>query len=226
MGYKALRKLGDKMTITAVIFDLDGVLVSTDRFHYQAWKAVADDLGVPFNEEVNHQLRGVSRMDSLNIILNRGNLELSDDEKEDIAEEKNRLYLRYLESMSNGDVDNNVLKVLTTLRNRGYKLAIGSSSKNAQVILKKTNLTNYFDAISDGNNIEKSKPHPEVFLKASEFLMEEPKKCLVVEDAESGVIAAKEAEMPVVAINYSGENALPNRVITSLDELLYIVEEV
>lgn len=212
------------MSKTAIIFDLDGVLVSTDHFHYLAWKKVADDLGIPFNDEINHHLRGVSRMDSLEIILKEGQLNLSKEEKEEIAEEKNRYYLHYLEEMSKSDVAPVVSQTLLKLKDLGIKLAIGSSSKNARFILTKTELMHYFDAISDGNNIAISKPDPEVFLKASEYLMEDPKNCVVIEDAESGIIAAKAANMYAVAMNYSGDFSLPDQTMTSFDQILEIVE--
>lgn len=181
----------EEVKIKGLIFDLDGVLVFTDKFHYQAWKTMADELGVYFDETINHRLRGVSRMDSLEIILERyEGPDLSLREKEKLAEKKNEIYRTLLESMTPDDVTKEVRDTLTKLREKGYKLAIGSSSKNAKFILEKVELKDAFDAISDGNNITKSKPDPEVFIKAAEMVEEKPENCLVVEDALAGIDAA------------------------------------
>lgn len=180
----------------AVIFDLDGVLVFTDQFHYKAWKKLADDMGIYFDETINNRLRGVSRMDSLEIILEKYKGEpLSTEKKERLAEEKNNNYQKLLETMTKEDVSDEVRSTLKELKQRGYLLAIGSSSKNAKFILDKTKLTDMFDAVSDGTIIARSKPDPEVFLKAAELLGIAPEKCLVVEDAVSGIDAAKAAGM-------------------------------
>ena len=154
---------------TGVIFDLDGVICFTDKYHYQAWKAVADKLGIYFDETINNRLRGVSRMDSLEIILERYDGQMTQAEKEALAEEKNNLY---------------------ALRSMGLKLAIGSSSKNTKFILARLGLGDYFDAISDGTNITRSKPDPQVFLMAADFIDMKPADCLVVEDAKAGIQAA------------------------------------
>ena len=185
----------------AFIFDLDGVIVFTDRFHFKAWKKIADRLGVFFDENVNNRLRGVSRMDSLEIILEKyTGEELSAKDKEAIAGEKNEIYREYLKEMTPEDVSSEVRETLTELKRRGYKIAIGSSSKNAKFILDKVGIADMFDAVSDGTNIEKSKPDPEVFVKAAEFLDINPEQCVVVEDAYSGIDAAKAAGMYAVGI--------------------------
>lgn len=188
------------MKTRGIIFDLDGVIVFTDKFHYLAWKSVADELGIYFDEKINNRLRGVSRMDSLEIILENGGVELTDKEKLEIADKKNKLYREYLSRMTPSDVSDEVRDTLTELRKRGYRLAIGSSSKNAKYILERVALTDYFDAISDGTNITKSKPNPEVFLKAAEFLKLRGDECAVCEDAFAGIDAAKNAGMKAVAI--------------------------
>lgn len=175
--------------IKGIIFDLDGVIVHTDEMHYQAWKQVADRIGVVFNREINNRLRGVSRMESLEIIL-EGAKPISDAEKLALSDEKNAAYKKLLQTLSEEDVDSDVKMVLRELKNRHIKLAIGSSSKNAGFILEQIKLIDFFDAVSDGNNIEKSKPDPEVFLKAAEFLMLKPSDCAVVEDAYAGIDAA------------------------------------
>lgn len=190
----------EKTQIKGFIFDLDGVLVFTDHFHYQAWKAIADKLAIPFDEQINNRLRGVSRMDSLEIILEKYDGVLSKEEKEVLAAEKNEIYKGLLKSMSRDDVSKEVRETITELRRKGYLIALGSSSKNARFILEKTELLSYFDAISDGNNITKSKPDPEVFLKAAQFLGLNPEQCVVVEDAYSGIDAAKAGGMKAVAM--------------------------
>lgn len=173
-----------------VIFDLDGVICFTDQYHYAAWKTVADKLGIEFNETINNRLRGVSRMDSLEIILEKYDGELSKAEKEALADEKNELYKALLANMSPADLTDEVKDTLDALRARGLKLAIGSSSKNTKYILERLGLAGYFDAVSDGTNITRSKPDPQVFLMAASFLGLEPEACLVVEDAEAGIAAA------------------------------------
>ena len=174
----------------AVIFDLDGVICFTDKYHYQAWKALADQLGIYFDEQINNRLRGVSRMASLDIILERAQRAYSQEEKEAFASEKNALYVELLQQMSPADLSGEVKETLDALRAAGYKLAIGSSSKNTKLILSRLGLGDFFDAISDGTNITHSKPDPEVFLKAAEMLSLPPEECLVVEDAKAGIQAA------------------------------------
>ena len=178
------------MEYKAIIFDLDGVICFTDRYHYQAWKQMADEIGVYFDEKINNRLRGVSRMDSLEIILEQSNRTFPDSEKQKLAAMKNDVYVKLLETMTPSDLSGEVKDTLDELRRRGLKLAIGSSSKNTKLILKQIGLGDYFDAVSDGNNIVNSKPDPEVFLKAAEYLSEEPQACLVVEDAKAGIEAA------------------------------------
>ena len=175
---------------TGVIFDLDGVICFTDKYHYQAWKAVADKLGIYFDETINNRLRGVSRMDSLEIILERYDGKLTAQEKEALAEEKNALYRRLLANMSPADLSAEVKETLDALRGMRLKLAIGSSSKNTKFILSRLGLGDYFDAVSDGTNITRSKPDPQVFLMAADFIGMKPEKCLVVEDAKAGIQAA------------------------------------
>ena len=171
-----------------VIFDLDGVLLSTDEFHYQAWKTLADKLNIPFDREKNNRLRGISRMASLEIVLE--GYEFSEEQKAVFAEEKNNTYRNFLSTLTPEAVSADVRSTLKKLKERGLKLAIGSSSKNTKFILEKVNLLNEFDAIADGNDITRSKPDPEVFLKAAEKLELSPCDCMVVEDAEAGIDAA------------------------------------
>lgn len=174
----------------AVIFDLDGVLCVTDRYHYNAWKKLADELNIYFDEKINERLRGISRMQSLEIILERSDKKYDDAEKLRLAAKKNDYYIRQLEQMSEKDLSGEVGITIFNLKNAGYKLAIGSSSKNAKYILGKLGITNLFDAVSDGSCISKSKPDPEVFLTAASMLNLKPSDCLVVEDAYAGAEAA------------------------------------
>lgn len=178
------------MKYKAIIFDLDGVICFTDRYHYMAWKKMADEIGVYFDEKINNRLRGVSRMESLEIILEKSEKIYSEEEKQQLVTRKNETYVSLIQNMSEKDLSTEVKETLDALRSREYLLAIGSSSKNTKLILDRLGLNHYFDAISDGTNIQKSKPDPEVFLKAAEFLGVNPEDCLVVEDARAGIDAA------------------------------------
>lgn len=208
----------------AFIFDLDGVIVFTDQFHYRAWKVMADRMGIYFNEAINHRLRGVSRMESLEIILERyeGN-PLSKEEKESLAMEKNQIYCELLKNMKPEDVTKEVRDTLKELRNHGFKLSIGSSSKNAKFILDKVELTDYFDTISDGTNITYSKPDPEVFLKAAEFLQVAPEECYVVEDATAGIDAAKAGGMKSIGIGEAAYYTKTDYSIKRFSDILTII---
>ncbi len=206
--------------IKGIIFDLDGVLISTDHFHYLAWKRLADEYDIYFDEKINTRLRGVSRRESLEIILERYTGDtLSDDEKYAMTERKNAYYKKYLEELSSADVSQEVGKTLQILRQRGYLLAVGSSSKNASFILDRVGLTGYFDVLSDGNNIQKSKPDPEVFLKAAEMLKLPADQCLVVEDAEAGIQAAVGGSMCAVGIGPAADDKRAEAGIKTLAEL-------
>lgn len=189
------------MKYQAVIFDLDGVICFTDEYHYQAWKKMADGMGIPFDRTVNNRLRGVSRMESLEIILEQYHgPALSEERKVELATQKNDLYRESLHQLSPADLSDEVKQTLDALRASGLKLAIGSSSKNTGFILGQLGLGDYFDAVSDGNNITKSKPDPEVFLKAAEMLGLDPKVCLVVEDAVSGAQAGHAGGFDVACV--------------------------
>jgi beta-phosphoglucomutase len=211
------------MKYQAVIFDLDGVICFTDRFHYQAWKRIAEELGITFNEKINNRLRGVSRMESLDIILEAYEGQMSDEQKQHYAAKKNEIYKRLIDGMSAGDTCPNVRAILDRIRGKGIKMAIGSSSRNARFILERIGLGDYFDAVSDGTNISRSKPDPEVFFKASEFVNVEPKACLVVEDAESGIRAALAAGMDCAAIGGAVSCGLATYCLEQLADILPIL---
>lgn len=209
--------------IKAVIFDLDGVICSTDEYHYLAWKALADRLGIYFDRKINERLRGVSRMASLDIVLERAEKQYSDEEKLRFAEEKNAMYRSLLDRMSPADLSDDVRITLETLRKRGYLLAIGSSSKNTKHILKQIGLEDFFDAVSDGTNISRSKPDPEVFLCAAEYLGVAPERCIVIEDAVAGIKAAHRGNMPAAGIGPASEYAETDYKITLVSDLLNIL---
>lgn len=207
----------------AVIFDLDGVICFTDKFHYQAWKRMADRIGIYFDETVNNRLRGVSRMESLDIILEKAERAYTPDEKEALAAEKNATYVKLLNQMSEADLPDEVRDTLVALRERGYKLAIGSSSKNTKHILKQIGLENFFDAVSDGTNITNSKPDPEVFLKAAQMLGEKPEECLVVEDAKAGIEAACRGGFPSAGLGEAAEHERVTYRLEYFDGLLKLL---
>ena len=208
-------------TIKGIIFDLDGVVLSTDHFHYLAWKSLADELQIPFDEKDNEKLRGVSRMASFEIILaNKPELKLTEAEKEAYATQKNELYRTYLQKMTPADVSEEVRQTLKELRARGYRLSVGSSSKNAGFILERTEMRDYFDAVSDGNNITHSKPDPEVFLKAAEYIGLDPTACAVIEDAEAGLQGAVAGKMLPVAIGSAYGSPLAAISLNTFGDLL------
>lgn len=209
--------------ISAIIFDLDGVLVHTDNFHYIAWKQLSDRLGIFFDRTINNRLRGVSRMDSLEIILERASETYTQQQKLAFAEEKNQTYKKLLAQMSENDVSDEVLQTLYKLKQAGFKLAVGSGSKNAPFILQQVGLNNFFDAVTDGNEISHGKPHPEVFLKAAEKLGEAPSCCAVVEDAEAGVEAALAGKMTAVAIGDATRSGKAHFNLTTFSDLLSVV---
>lgn len=208
----------------AIIFDLDGVICFTDHYHYLAWKKLADRFAIPFNEEDNNLLRGVSRTESLEIILRKYNGEpFSEEQKARMLEEKNETYKEYLKEMSPKDLSEEVLFTLLTLLSEGYKIAIGSSSKNTKFILTKLGIIRLFDAISDGTNISKSKPDPEVFLKAAEYLGLAPSECLVVEDAKAGIDAASNGHFDSCGLMDARDYSKTTYGIDSFKEILDLV---
>ncbi len=209
--------------IYAIIFDLDGVLCSTDRYHYLAWKALADRLKIPFDEQANGRLRGVSRMESLEILLGEKSNLYSKEEKLAMAEEKNSLYKGYLAAMTPGDLSRDVRMTLHTLRQRGYLLAVGSSSKNAKLILRQLGLGDFFDAVADGTMIKNSKPDPEVFLLAASLLGVPPQNAMVIEDAKSGVRAARAGRFRAIGIRTEGNDPDSDITIKRLSNLTDIL---
>ena len=208
------------MKIKAVIFDLDGVIVSTDECHYRGWKKMADEEGIYFDREINQRLRGVSRMESLEIILERAEKQYSDEEKNEMATRKNGYYVEKIKSLDGSAVLCGALEFVNKAKESGLKVAIGSSSKNTSAILKQTGCSEIFDAVADGNDIQRSKPAPDVFLVAAEKLGVEPEYCMVVEDAEAGVEAALAAGMDVLAVGFASSSPKATYTAKSLAEIV------
>ncbi|GAB5525086.1 MAG: beta-phosphoglucomutase [Roseivirga sp.] len=203
----------------ACIFDLDGVIVDTVPAHFTAWKAMADELNIPFSEEENEHLKGVSRVDSMKRILAMGNMEKSDQEILDYTTRKNDIYVEIISKMTPTDILPGVLDFIDLLRQHDIAIAIGSSSKNTPTILKAVGLDKTFDAIVDGNQVTHSKPDPEVFLKGAAQLHFSPEECIVLEDAISGVEAAKRGGMKCVGVGDANVLNAADVVVTDMTEL-------
>lgn len=193
-------------TAKAVIFDLDGVLVTTDNCHFLAWNRMAQEEGIPFDRKINDRLRGVSRMESLEIILEKSPRTYTEEEKLALAERKNNYYKELIGTLERDAILPGALAMLDFCRTHRLKTAIGSSSKNTKAILTRLGMTELFDAIADGNDIKRSKPAPDVFLCAAEKLGLAPALCLVAEDADAGIAAAKAAGMRVIAVGPAANN--------------------
>jgi beta-phosphoglucomutase len=203
-----------------VIFDLDGVIVSTDVLHCMAWLNTCNQWGIPFFAKDNDLLRGVSRMDSVDIICRIGKKTLTMEEKERFAKEKNDRYVQLLNNLTKEDVLPGVLELIKELSQHNIMTAIGSSSKNAKRILERIGMEDSFDAIVDGTMITHSKPDPEVFLKAASLLGLKPEECVVVEDAESGIIAAKRAGCMAAAVGAAKESGKADLNLESTKDLI------
>ncbi|WP_310829479.1 beta-phosphoglucomutase [Paenibacillus pedocola] len=201
------------------IFDLDGVIVDTAKYHFLAWRSLAGELGFEFTEEHNERLKGVSRMASLDILLEIGSMEFTEAEKLEMAEKKNRLYVEYISQLDESELLPGVREYLIRLRKKGVGIALGSASKNALFILGKLNIAGMFDAVVDGNKVSRAKPDPEVFQTACHELGLQPRDCVVFEDAEAGVAAGKAAGMQVVGIGRTDVLREADLVITGLHEL-------
>lgn len=210
----------------AVIFDLDGVLTFTDNFHYLAWKEIADQENIYFDEEINNRLRGVSRMDSLEIILQKAKKTYSNEEKLVLAEKKNNRYVEFLNKLTPNDVKKEDRETLTKLKEMGILLAVGSASKNTMKILTNTDLLHFFDVIVDGNSVTKSKPNPEVFLLAAEKLGLTPQDCYVIEDAKAGIEAGKAGGFETCGIGKEAFNySLTDYPINELADILSLFDK-
>jgi beta-phosphoglucomutase len=201
------------------IFDLDGVIVDTAKYHYFAWKHLADELGIPFTEEDNENFKGVSRKRCLEILLEMGNKEVSPEQFDRWLAEKNEDYLQYISKMNASEILPDVPKVLNYLKSKNIPMALGSASKNARPILEKVGLLSYFDAIVDGTAVTRAKPDPEVFLIAADLLNVLPEKCVVFEDALAGIEAANAASMLSIGIGEAQVLSEADRVFRDFTEI-------
>ena len=213
------------MSYKACLFDLDGVLVDTAIYHFQAWKKLGENFNYQLTEEQNEQLKGISREESLNRILAWANFSATADQKETWLIEKNTIYLDLISNMNPDEILPGVIDFLVQIKAEGYKIALGSASKNAEIILEKTNLLPWFDLIIDGNKVTKSKPDPEVFLKGAEGLGVSASECIVFEDAQAGVEAAKAGGMKAIGIGEDtvlgkADKVIPNFLGISSSDLL------
>lgn len=203
----------------ACLFDLDGVIVDTAVYHFQAWRRLANELGFDFTEHQNEQLKGISRMESLELILQWGNVTLTEEEKIEWATRKNAWYLDLVKQMTPKEVLKGVPEFLTNLRENNIKIALGSASKNSKLILERINMLDYFDAIIDGNNITKGKPDPQVFLMGAEATHCKPEECVVFEDAVAGVQAGKAGGMKVIGVGSADILTEADFVIAGFEEM-------
>jgi beta-phosphoglucomutase len=207
------------MNKAAFIFDLDGVIVDTAKYHYKAWKKLADELGIPFTELDNERFKGVSRRRCLEILMEIGETSMSESDFEACLIRKNEDYLAYIETMNEEEILPGVPEVLEFLKAREIPMALGSASKNARVILEKVGLTPYFQAIVDGTQVTAAKPDPEVFLQAADLLNADNDNCIVFEDAQAGIEAANKAGMISIGIGEKEILGHADYVFNSFDEI-------
>ena len=203
----------------AFIFDLDGVIVDTAKYHFKAWRSLANDLGFDFTEEQNEMLKGVSRMKSLELILELGGVQLSEEKKNELAAQKNECYIQYIDQMDTNEILPGIRTFLQKLQGASIPIVLGSASKNAERILKQLDLYDFFQAIVDGNKVSRSKPDPEVFLKGAELVGITPSECIVFEDAPKGIQAAKSAKMYTVGVGQKHLLEQADDVISSFEGL-------
>jgi beta-phosphoglucomutase len=207
------------MLTTACIFDLDGVIVDTARYHFLAWKRLTERLGISFTEEDNERLKGVSRMASLEIILELGNMRPDESTKLKYATLKNKWYVDYISKMNPDEILPGCIRFIKELRGANIRVAIGSASKNTPMILKRVGIEELFDAVADGNIVSKAKPDPEVFVKAAEMVGVKPGKCVVFEDAVAGVQAALNAGMMCIGVGSPKILTEAHYVVSGLKEM-------
>jgi beta-phosphoglucomutase len=205
----------------ACIFDLDGVIVDTAKYHYLAWKRLAAELGIDLTEEVNERLKGVSRMESLDIILSLKGMTLSESEKEALAEKKNAWFVDYVNAMKPDEIFDGAKELIHQIRAHKIKVGLASSSKNAKAVLKLLGIQSQFDVVVDGTMIQHTKPHPEIFLHAAAALGLTPADCIVIEDAEAGIESAVRAGMKCVGIGSPKQLHKANLVISKISELKF-----
>lgn len=203
----------------ACIFDLDGVIVDTAKYHYLAWKRLASELGIELTEEVNERLKGVSRMESLDIILKLKGLTMSVPEKEELADKKNKWFVEYIHAMKPDEIFEGVKELMQQIRTHNIKIGLASSSKNAKAVLELLDIESEFDVVVDGTMIQHTKPHPEIFQKAAAALGLAAEDCIVIEDAEAGVESAISAGMKCVGIGSPKQLSKANLVVSKISDL-------
>ena len=204
--------------IKGLIFDLDGVIVDTAHYHYLSWREISRDLNIDFTVKDNENLKGVSRIDSLNYILKLGSLSFNTKEKNNLLDKKNNIYKHSISTLGKKNILKGVEKILSKAKEKKMLLAVGSSSKNAKMIVEKLNLTHLFQAVVDGTMVKKTKPDPEVFLKAAKKMNLKSSECIVFEDAESGVIAAKKGGFNVVSVGNTNIRNIGDLFVESLED--------
>ena len=209
------------MDIKACIFDLDGVIVDTAKYHYLAWKELARGLGFDFTEKDNERLKGVSRMRSLDILLEIADLRLDEETKLKYADQKNKRYVEYIIKMTPDEILPGVMDLLKELKSKKIKAALGSASKNAMTILKQIDLIEYFDVVIDGTKVSNAKPDPEVFLKGAENLQVKPEECIVFEDAEAGIEAALNGGFKCIGIGSPKNLWKAHKVISNFENFKF-----
>ncbi len=211
------------MSLKALIFDLDGVLTDTAKYHYLAWKKLADELGYYFDENINELLKGVSRINSFEIILEKNNAtdKYTPEEKESLANKKNDYYKEMIEQLTPNDVLEGILPFITEARNNGIKCAVASISKNAPRVLELLKISELFDYIADAALVKQPKPHPEIFLTCAKALGFEPNECIGIEDAQAGIESIHSAGMFSVGINVTITSVKPDVILKSTKELNY-----
>ena len=209
------------MSLKALIFDLDGVLTDTAKYHYLAWKKLANELGFYFDEEINELLKGVSRINSFEIILQKNNAtdKFSPEEKENLANKKNEYYKEMIEQLTPNDILDGILPFITEARNSGVKCAVASISKNAQRVLELLKISDMFDYIADAALVKKPKPDPEIFLTCAKALGFKPNECIGIEDAQAGIESIHSAGMLSVGINVTVTSIKPDIMLESTSEL-------
>ncbi|MDH1881923.1 beta-phosphoglucomutase [Empedobacter sp. GD03797] len=210
------------MKTKVFIFDLDGVIVDTAKYHYLAWKKLANNLNIDFTHEHNELLKGVSRVRSLEIILGLGNVEASDEQKNEWLVQKNKEYLEYIDKMDDSEILPGVMKVLNFLKENNQPIILGSASKNARPILEKVNILNYFDDIVDGNDVSNAKPDPEVFIVGAKKANQTNENSIVFEDSVAGIEAANVAGMTSIGI---GESSVLNEAKYNFNNFTEISED-
>ncbi|HEY5690758.1 MAG TPA: beta-phosphoglucomutase [Cyclobacteriaceae bacterium] len=205
----------------ACIFDLDGVIVDTAKYHFLAWKKLAGEMGIELTEQDNERLKGVGRMESLEIILSMGGISKSAEEKVELTEKKNTWFVEFIQAMKKEEIFEGVISLFSELKQNKIKIGLASSSKNAQAVISKLGIADWFEVAVDGTMIKKSKPDPEIFLMAAQQLQVIPEDCIVVEDAEAGVEAAKSAGMKCIGVGNYRQLGKADQVIAHIKELNY-----